>query len=240
MEIKEVALVLADISGYTKFLEWNRTSMLHAEQIVNDLLEAVIDTAEYPLRLNKLEGDAALLFTHLDGHDPQEVARDVTRQSVHFLDAFKTKQQQLIDDGSCPCDACQNLHRLSLKAFLHQGQVIIKKVRQFEELAGPEVILIHRLLKNQLTAREYLLMTEKFYALSGGVPDLLPVTHTERYQDIGEVKVHVFYTSPDLKTGDPSLANQSAPGLMVALRRSLIAIRHRLFERKNTYHHLPF
>ena len=61
MEIKEVSLVLADISGYTEFVQAHRTALLHAEQIITDLLEAVIDSAEYPLTLNKLEGDAVLL-----------------------------------------------------------------------------------------------------------------------------------------------------------------------------------
>lgn len=31
MEIKRVALVLADISGYTRFMKLHTTSLLHAE-----------------------------------------------------------------------------------------------------------------------------------------------------------------------------------------------------------------
>jgi len=37
-------------------------SLLHAEAIISDLLEAVIDHAEYPLTLSKLEGDAVFLY----------------------------------------------------------------------------------------------------------------------------------------------------------------------------------
>ncbi len=61
MEVKRLALVLADISGYTQFVNRHKMSLLHAEQIITDLLEAVIDQAEYPLQVSKLEGDAVFV-----------------------------------------------------------------------------------------------------------------------------------------------------------------------------------
>ncbi|MBI3167836.1 MAG: DUF2652 domain-containing protein, partial [Chloroflexi bacterium] len=65
METKKVALVIVDISGYTQFIRSEKTSAVHAEEIIFDLLEAVIDKAAYPLTLNKLEGDAAFLYAEL-------------------------------------------------------------------------------------------------------------------------------------------------------------------------------
>ena len=53
MEIRNVVLVMVDISGYTRFIQLHKVSVLHAEQIITDLLEAVISKAEYPLVLNK-------------------------------------------------------------------------------------------------------------------------------------------------------------------------------------------
>ncbi|MCB0154865.1 MAG: hypothetical protein KDF65_08705 [Anaerolineae bacterium] len=55
---KNVILAIVDISGYTHFIKTHRTSHIHAEEIIFDLLEAVIDRAEYPLILNKLEEQA--------------------------------------------------------------------------------------------------------------------------------------------------------------------------------------
>lgn len=43
MEIKRVALVLVDISGYTRFMKLHAMSLLHVESIITELLEAVID-----------------------------------------------------------------------------------------------------------------------------------------------------------------------------------------------------
>ncbi len=62
MERKSVVLALVDVSGYTHFVRAHKTSAIHAEEIIFDLLEAVINRAEYPLTLNKLEGDAVFLY----------------------------------------------------------------------------------------------------------------------------------------------------------------------------------
>jgi hypothetical protein len=45
MEIKEAYLILADISGYARFVKMHRASILHAEEMVTELMEAVIDAA---------------------------------------------------------------------------------------------------------------------------------------------------------------------------------------------------
>ena len=51
MELKRVCLVLADISGYTRFTRMHFTSLLHAEEIITELLEAVIQAAAFPLKV---------------------------------------------------------------------------------------------------------------------------------------------------------------------------------------------
>ena len=38
MEVKRLALVLVDISGYTRFVKMHTMSLLHAESIITDLL----------------------------------------------------------------------------------------------------------------------------------------------------------------------------------------------------------
>ena len=151
MEIKRLVLVLVDISGYTNFIKMHTMSLLHAEAIVTDLLEAVIDHAEYPLTLSKLEGDAAFLYAKLDDEgEAGAAARDILNQVTEFFEAFRAKERALIACDVCRCDACDNIEQLKLKAFLHVGETVIKQIRQFEELAGENVILIHRLLKNSI------------------------------------------------------------------------------------------
>jgi hypothetical protein len=237
MEINQVSLVLVDISGYTRFLQWNKTSLLHAEMLITELLETVISTAEYPLELNKLEGDAALLFTRVAGQ-PEAVAKDVANQVRGFFQAFEARQKAFAEKPECPCDSCQSVGLLRLKAFVHQGEAVIKQVRQFEELAGEDVILIHRLLKNPLPEREYILMTEAFKALSGGYSDLPGRQAPQKIEDLGPVNAWVYF--PSLRSQEiPAAPPARQPGLLARLRVWWEARQVRA-QRNPDFHNLPY
>jgi len=187
-------MVILDISGYTKFIKMHSMSLIHAEQIVTDLLETIIDTTEDVLTLNKLEGDAVFLYEET-GIDDTITAQAIARKVSASFHSFKIKQQTLITsgDGGCPCIACCTIDQLKLKAILHHGEVAVKQIRQFVELAGEDVIIAHRLLKNTIKAKEYILMTEKFYKLSGGVLGSSPEARTEECEGIGKVEVMAYY-----------------------------------------------
>src|SRR5689334_6353423 len=177
MKVKRVALVLADISGYTAFMRHHDTSILHAEQIITELLETVIDSSDHPLQVSKLEGDAVFFYAVSD--NDEATAKDVLRQAVAFSKAFAEKERELIGRSFCTCDACTQIDKLKLKIFLHFGDVAFKRVKHFEELAGRDVILIHRLLKNSIPSKEYILMTKDFQALSGDLQGLRSEAHSE-------------------------------------------------------------
>lgn len=195
--VKRLALVIVDISGYTGFVRSQRKTLLHAQEIIAQLIEAVIDKATHPLVLNKLEGDAAFLYAEL-GDREAEGARDVARQVKKFFACFNAKAQELsASRSSCPCEACQRIRGLKLKAVLHSGVAGFRSIRQFEELTGEDVILVHRLLKNTIPAKEYVLMTEEFHRLAGDVPQSRAQNHEERYEDLGSFRVKVFF--PELE-----------------------------------------
>ena len=208
MEIKRVVLVLADISGYTRFMKMHTVSLLHAEVIITELLEAVLDRTQYPLTLSKLEGDAAFLYLPLEaGGDTRTAAQDVLRQVAAFIDAFKARERELIACNVCSCEACLTIGQLKLKVFLHVGQTVIKKIRQFEDLGGEDAIVIHRLLKNSIPAKEYIAMTEAFYELSGGLAGQTPEARTEECEGIGPVAIRVYYPTGE----EPPLPPQPSP-----------------------------
>ena len=196
MEPKHLALVIADIGGYTKFIKFHQRALLHAQEIIAQLLEAVIDRASHPLILNKLEGDAALMYTEI-GDDGAAAARDVARQVTAFFSAFHAKSKQLSGSrANCPCDACQHIIDLRLKAVLHHGIVAIRKIRQFEELTGEDVILAHRLLKNSVSKPEYILMSASFHQLAVDLPGYSAEKGKESYDELGRVDTVVFAPSP--------------------------------------------
>jgi class 3 adenylate cyclase len=162
MQLTHAALVIVDISGYTRFITHRAISLVHAEQIVSELMESVIDRAVHPLAVNKLEGDAALLFARLQPNDAS-AHRDVLAQVGSLFDAFDARRKALSSARSgCPCDACTHTLDLELKAFVHSGEIVVKQVRQFEELAGEPVIYAHRLMKNTVPGNRYALVSEAF------------------------------------------------------------------------------
>lgn len=185
MRLTQAALVIADISGYTGFVHQKELSIVHAEQIITALLDTVIDHAAHPLNLNKLEGDAALLYAEYQG-PAAPVAADVLAQCASFFGAFTGTRLRLQGDRSgCGCEACRGIERLRLKVLLHLGEVAVKQVRQFTELAGKPLILLHRLLKNGVPEREYLLLTEDFAAAA---PALAGLRWLE--EDVADVGPH--------------------------------------------------
>ncbi len=166
MRLTHAILAIFDISGYTAFIRHRAVTLMHAEQIVTDLLESVVERAEHPLLLNKFEGDAALLWTAVDA-DPALVARSVLAQARQAFEAFSGRLDLMRGERShCSCAACANIGALELKVLLHAGEIAIKQVRQFEELAGEPVIALHRLLKNQVPSRCYVLCTDAFRGLT--------------------------------------------------------------------------
>ncbi|MEM7147271.1 MAG: DUF2652 domain-containing protein [Verrucomicrobiota bacterium] len=203
MEIRKAALVLSDISGYTKFLQLHSMSLLHAEKIVSELMEAVIDSSSYPLELNKLQGDALLFYAFLEpDSDPdhlQKLTRDVLNQARVFFEAFHKTAESLIGCNICPCEACRQAEDLKLKSFLHLGDVAVKEIRGFKELAGESVILVHRLAKNSIPSKEYLLLTDDFYRAAYGKSDTSDMefeARTESCEGIGNIPIKVFYPNP--------------------------------------------
>jgi hypothetical protein len=186
MRLTHAFLVVVDISGYTSFITERKVSLLHAEQIITDLIEAVIDQAQHPLILNKLEGDAALLYSECEPGDAA-AAQDVFAQVKAFFPAFGNRlAQQKEQRAHCICDACTRIDHLALKAFVHFGEFAIKQVRHFEELAGEEVILVHRLMKNHVPSREYVLVTEAARAATGLDAGIMQ-SHRENFEGVGEV-----------------------------------------------------
>jgi len=61
---------------------------------------------------------------------------------------------------TCPCNACQRIEILKLKFVAHHGQFSRQRLGGVEQLHGTDVIVPHRLVKNKVPIREYLLATE--------------------------------------------------------------------------------
>ncbi len=194
IEVKPLAIVLADISGYTKFTRYHAMAVMHAEQIITDLLETVIGTAEHPLTVGKLEGDAVFFYATAEGN-PAALVRDVSKQALMFFDAFRAKERELISHPICICEACRNVGTLKLKVIMHYGEGTFRSIQNFQEIGGTEVDLARRLLKNSIPSKEYVLMTERFYQLAGNIGEISVQSHSESVEGVGTVPMRVYFPS---------------------------------------------
>ncbi|MDT5349453.1 MAG: hypothetical protein QOH91_2740 [Mycobacterium sp.] len=184
MAIQRAVLLIADIGGYTNYMQWNRLHLAHAQQTVAGLLESVIDAGK-GLKLAKLEGDAAFFWAP-GGNAKVLVCERLSDMRRSFL----ARKERMKKDASCDCDSCAQLSSLSLKFVAHEGEVAQQKVKRHVELAGIDVILVHRMLKNQVPVPEYVLMTDPVAdCLDEQVRGLCNAL-THHFEGIGDTSTH--------------------------------------------------
>jgi len=158
-------LLIADIGGYTKFMSVHRINLAHAQDVVAQLLEAVIDGAGRAFTLAKLEGDAAFFYLTLSGDPAKDERRlaETARAIGEVRRAFLRRRAQLDVNRLCSCEGCVQVADLKLKFVAHLGEIAFQKVKRLTELAGVDVILVHRLLKNTVPIPEYLLASDALH-----------------------------------------------------------------------------
>jgi hypothetical protein len=188
---RRALLVIADIGGYTKFMRVHRINLAHAQYIVAQLLEAVIDGAEPRLELAKLEGDAAFFYALLpEGRSKKDDVADLGKIVASIRRAFLAKRIELETDRVCTCDSCVQAGQLKLKFVAHVGEVAFQKVKRYTELAGVDVIFVHRLLKNSVPIAEYTLMSEPVFQRVDETFRQHSVASTEDLEGLGSVPTY--------------------------------------------------
>jgi uncharacterized protein YndB with AHSA1/START domain len=184
--------VIADISGYTGFLTHNE--LAHAQGILAEITQLLIDTLSAPLRFVELEGDAVFVFA-------PSVAVEDSERLVDIMEAcyaaFRMRLEQMVVNTTCGCSACRTIPELDLKLVAHFGRYLPQKTPTGTKLVGPDVILVHRLLKNTVIEKTgikgYALLTSGFitkatFAHGGlGLPH-----HVEEIPELGVIEGRVL------------------------------------------------
>lgn len=180
-------LVLADISGYTSYLAG--VELDHAQDILADLTDAVVRALRPTFRLAKLEGDAAFAYVVTDVIDGSALQDTIE----HCYIAFRRRLRDIGQASQCECNACTYIPRLDLKFVVHHGLIAKQRMAGREELVGRDVIVVHRLLKNNvqtaLGMSAYALYTDDCVRVMGLADPAAAglVGHRETYEFVGEV-----------------------------------------------------
>lgn len=208
----QAVLIIADISGFTKFMKMHTVSTNHAKQIIVGLLESVVNASSPPLELAELEGDAAFFYAACR-EDNRDIRQTIDSVKAQVLGLFQAFYRKLIDLGAlrmCICESCCSIADLRLKVVMHAGEVEFQQIRSFVKLFGLDVILVHRMLKNSLRSKEYVLMTDSLYRQVGDFHALTPEKRREEFEGIGKVDTVVFYPTEEM-IGVTGLRAQAAP-----------------------------
>jgi len=176
-------LVLADISGYTAFL--TGTEIEHAQGIIQELTTLIRERLTPPMRFVKLEGDAVFCYgpdaAFPDGERLLELIE------VCYVD-FSNRLLNMARGATCHCTACASIDTLGLKFVVHHGGYVIERDGDRDDLAGADVILVHRLLKNSIVES---LGIRAYAFFTAPCLEKMPVAfalpkHAETYESFGE------------------------------------------------------
>lgn len=156
MKPSPTLLCIPDISGFTEFM--SSTDIELSSKVIPSLLNKIIYSNEIDLRVSEIEGDAVLFYR--TGKLPK--FEDLINQCRYFYTEFYEQLHKLhrefkhdVEGGAIP-------EVLGLKIVLHYGQEISAvPIGKNIKLMGEDVIMAHRLLKNDVPFEEYILISEK-------------------------------------------------------------------------------
>lgn len=196
-------LLLADISGYTAFLQ--AVNVAHGAQmaamaevppaypLMTSLLDSIAQHLTPPFTLSKFEGDA--VFASASDADVASHGGPLLDCLATCYRAYRELRDMTQNLMPCDCDACALVSTLELKFVVHHGDFVVQSIAGREELFGPSVTMAHLLLKNtvaaEITRSAYALVTAPAVArldvpIDGAVP------HTEWYEHFPPMPCHVF------------------------------------------------
>jgi hypothetical protein len=122
-------LLLADISGYTGFLQAvagahaadmaSGTFVPKAYPLLMSLLDGIVERIAPPFAVSKVEGDAVFAFA--DEHELRLRGRSILECLSACYDAYRARLDEARELMFCNCDACLLVGGLHLKFVLHHG-----------------------------------------------------------------------------------------------------------------------
>ena len=203
IEQAEGPLLLADIGGYTSFLQdvavahrddaFADGAVPEAYRLMSRLLDGIVSKVVPPFSLAKLEGDAVFAIASAADDVPTGEALLDCLRACHA--DFRARLAEVGEVWTCTCTACLRANALELKFVLHSGPYVIQEIAGSREVTGPEVVMAHRLLKNHaaetLGSGAYALLTDAAVRRLG-VPTAGAVPMVETYEHYPPISAQVF------------------------------------------------
>ncbi len=188
--------IITDISGYTEYL--TRSELDHANEILQSLFDAQIAAIKHPFIISGFRGDAIFMYAPVTNFVQ---AQSFIEALENFYIVFRDTLRQMQYNTTCTCRACKNMGMLDLKMCIHYGEYLLQKLADREELLGADVIVPHRMLKNNVIEKTRIKSYAIFSDAASQSLNLMaycPASkpHSETYEHLGEVPMWVHDLSP--------------------------------------------
>ncbi len=177
-------ILIPDISGFTEFS--TSTELEHGALIINELLNVIVESNSCEFKVGEVEGDAVLFYKPGEAI-PRKV---LVEQCIEMFRNFHRKVDSMVKVIDCPCGTCQTAGILSLKFVAHRGRIKEINVANFVKATGKDMIVAHRLLKNSIASKEYILFTKNSVdsKQDAGENTLQWNESQEEYESIGKIE----------------------------------------------------
>ncbi len=180
--------VLADIGGYTSFL--TEVGIEHAKEITGHLLNGMFEVDRENWKLGDVEGDCLFLF-----RDSEVDSEELFAYLRRLYEQFRDSLEEIVSGSTCRCGACDRSGDLTLKFVVHAGPFDVEQIAGQRQLIGADVVVAHRLLKNSVPVREYLLLTDSVGDLARA-SGLVATRGRDEYDDLGAVDYRYLDLAP--------------------------------------------
>lgn len=155
--MSKTLLFIPDISGFTDFVK--AVEVAHSKHITKEILELLIQEIGQELKLAEIEGDALFYYQDADKINSTQLLNLIEQ----LFNAFHSYLNLYRFQRVCNCGACTYAGELNLKFVVLEGEADMIEVNGQSKPFGPDVILAHRLLKNKVDSKEYLLFEDHYY-----------------------------------------------------------------------------
>ncbi|WP_430908095.1 DUF2652 domain-containing protein [Maribacter sp. 2-571] len=197
MKETRTLICIPDISGFTEFM--SEADFELSSKVIPSLLNNIIYSNEIGLKISEIEGDAVLFYRQ--GRLPS--LQSVLDQCHYFYTEFYRKLHELREQYLKNENANSIPAILGLKIILHYGtQIAPVKVGSRIKLLGEDLIVAHRLLKNNVPFDEYILLSDDFIStyseeeLEKTLSRTSFLKKVESYDHVGEVAYYYMQLVP--------------------------------------------
>jgi hypothetical protein len=204
MPAEQATIFIPDISGYTDFV--SKTEIDHSSHILNRLLETIVAAVGEDYVISEVEGDAVLMYRK--GNPPSK--KEIIDQCVKIFTSFHRELQEMNAISICQCGSCRGITDMTLKFVIHFGTIEEISVARFVKASGLDMVIAHRLLKNNIDSHEYILVTKNYLNNIADADDMIELSWTsskEAYDSIGDVEFN-FAKLDTVKKSLPKLSKK--------------------------------